>query len=154
MTKRQFSLNKASRECADRILAQTGIESYSELFSLLLRRYEKDFIKATNGFFFPAMVTNGDKRVQTASFDDNQIITNGDNGDKRVQTASFDDNQMVTNGDKRTQTTSFDDSQMVTNGDERVQTTPNGLNSVHSLPDKVAPQPKKTAKQRLMDFED
>ena len=109
MNKRQFSLNKASKDCADRILAQTGIESYSELFNLLLRRYEHDFIQATNGFFCPQVITNGDKQVLVQP-----VVTNKES-------------QMVTNGDKQVlvqPVVTNKDSQMVTNGDKQVQVPP------------------------------
>ncbi|MGB3641686.1 MAG: hypothetical protein WBA39_29530 [Rivularia sp. (in: cyanobacteria)] len=63
MNKPRFSLSNQALASADRILAQTDIESYSELFSLLLRRYEDDFIRATNGFF-------GDKVGQKVTLDE------------------------------------------------------------------------------------
>lgn len=49
----RVSITGATLDTADRILANTPIEGYSELFSLLLRRYEQDFIRACNGFLSP-----------------------------------------------------------------------------------------------------
>ena len=53
MSRVRVSLTGTALEAADRILAQTPIEGYSELFSFLLRRYEQDFITACNGFLVP-----------------------------------------------------------------------------------------------------
>lgn len=50
----RISLSGAALQAADRIIAETQIENYSELINLLLRRYEKDFIEACNGFFLPS----------------------------------------------------------------------------------------------------
>ncbi|NJM19896.1 MAG: hypothetical protein HC907_14965 [Richelia sp. SM1_7_0] len=40
----------------NRILSQTPIESYTQIFSILLMRYEQDLIEATNGYLRPTSV--------------------------------------------------------------------------------------------------
>ena len=54
MTGVRVTLKGTTLDACNRILTQTPIESYSELFSMLLRRYEQDFIQACNGFLVPS----------------------------------------------------------------------------------------------------
>ena len=54
MTRVRVTLKGTTLDACNRILTQTPIESYSELFSMLLRRYEQDFIQACNGFLVPS----------------------------------------------------------------------------------------------------
>lgn len=59
MNRARISLSGSALQAADRIVTQTGIENYSELINLLLKRYEADFIAACNGFFNPSVGQNG-----------------------------------------------------------------------------------------------
>ena len=124
----RVSLTGTALEAADRILAATPIEGYSELFSFLLRRYEQDFITACNGFLVPQPgqpvplvpqqphVCNPDKPPMGQTGTDNPTIS---------------PTQPLTIPKKGTSDQAGD-----------------------KLGQAVQPAPQKTAKQRLMDFED
>lgn len=50
MTNPRITLKGATLDACNRIIEQTPIENYTELFKLLLMRYEQEFIEATNGY--------------------------------------------------------------------------------------------------------
>ena len=50
MSNPRITLKGVTLDACNRILSQTPIENYTELFKLLLMRYEQEFIAATNGY--------------------------------------------------------------------------------------------------------
>lgn len=58
MSSPRITLKGATLSACNRILNQTPIETYTELFKLLLMRYEREFIEATNGYLRQSPVTS------------------------------------------------------------------------------------------------
>lgn len=58
MSNPRITLKGATLDACNRIIAQTPIENYTELFKLLLMRYEQEFIEATNGYLRQAKVAS------------------------------------------------------------------------------------------------
>lgn len=69
----------------NRILSQTPIESYTQIFSILLMRYEQDLIEATNGYLRPTRVPNkAPSQPDKVPSQPNKVPNEASNGDKQV----------------------------------------------------------------------
>ncbi len=128
MSRVRVSLTGAALQAADRILAATPIEGYSELFSFLLRRYEQDFITACNGFLVPQAGHSVPPVPQQTTIERTPSPQAGQAVPHVPQQTAIDTNAEPLKGHSD-------------------QVKP-------SVGQVVPPAPQQTARQRLMDFED
>lgn len=124
MNNPRITLKGETLAACNRILSQTPVESYTQLLSILLMRYEQDLIEATNGYLRPTRVPNK-APLLTDKVPNNEPDNVPSLPDKVAPLPDKVPNKAPTLPDK------------VTNGDKQVSV-----------------QPKKTGKQLLMDLED
>lgn len=125
MSSPRITLKGATLSACNRILNQTPIETYTELFKLLLMRYEREFIEATNGYLRQSPVTSHPDGVALQL---NKVIDKS-----RSKPDQLHPDKVVA------QPSMGAEEQIKPQSDRRVQ---------------VDPQQTKSAKQMLMDFDD